>query len=210
MGLSERREREKLARKEQILDAARTLLFKKGLQATTINQIAKLSELSVGTLYLYYKNKEEIFAELEKEGFDLLYKQILEAENKAVTQDEKVVGIAISYIDFSHNFKDYFDIINYFLSTPELLFPPVIKNRIDKTAGKILKVLVDVINSGIDCGHFRKVDPVKHAVVLWGSLHGLIHFKKMEETMLQNENYRDYVKYMLDNYLYNLKSGVAR
>ena len=146
MGLSERREREKLARKEQILDAARTLLFKRGLQATTINQIAKLSELSVGTLYLYYKNKEEIFAELEKEGFDILYKQILEAENKAVTQDEKVVGIAFSYIDFSHNFKDYFDIINYFLSTPELLFPPAIKSRIDKTAGKILKVLVDVIN----------------------------------------------------------------
>jgi len=205
MGLSERREREKMARKAQILDAARALLFRKGLHATTINQIAKLSELSVGTLYLYYKNKEEIFAELQKEGFDLLFEQIIEASKKGGTPEEKVAGIAITYIEFSQNYKDYFDILNYFLSTPELLFPPVIKSRVDMTAGRILKVLMDVISSGIDSGHFKNVDPVKHAVVLWGSLHGLIHFKKMEETMLQNENYRDYVEYMLHNYISNLK-----
>lgn len=205
MGLPERREREKIARKEQILDAARMLLFKNGLQATTVNQIAKLAELSVGTLYLYYKNKEEIFAELQKEGFDLLYEQIIDAVKKGSSPEEKVIGIAITYIEFSQNYKDYFDILNYFLSTPELLFPPVIKSRVDMTAGRILKVLMDVISGGAESGSFKNVDPVKHSVMLWGALHGLIHFKKMEETMLQNENYRDYVNYMLNDYIDNLK-----
>ncbi len=205
MGSRERREREKEARKDHILDAARELLFKKGLHATTINQIAKLSELSVGTIYLYYENKEEIFAALQKEGFDLMYDEMLEAVSAVDDPVEKVRRIAWTYVDFSDEYKDYFDILNYFLSTPELLFPPTIKSRVDMTAGKILQVLIDVIKSGMQSGIFRDVDPVKHAISLWGALHGLIHFKKLEKTMLQNENYRDFITYMLDDYLANLK-----
>lgn len=206
MGATERREREKLARKNHILDAARTLLFKKGIHSTTVNQIAKLSELSVGTIYLYYKNKEEIFAALQKEGFEILYKLIVKAEKAGSTPVEKVNNIAQTYVDFSENYKNYFDILNYFLSTPELLFPPTIKNRIDKTAGRSLQILVDAIAEGVNSGVFKKVDPVKHAVTLWGALHGLIHFKKLEETLLQNENYRDYINYMLNDYIKNLSN----
>ncbi len=70
MGLKERRSREKEARRNQILDAARALLFEKGLHATSINQIAKQAELGVGTIYFYYRSKEEIFADLQEEGLD--------------------------------------------------------------------------------------------------------------------------------------------
>ncbi len=56
MGVVERRERERLQRKKDILDAARTLLFQQGLQATSVNAIAKESELSIGTIYFYFKN----------------------------------------------------------------------------------------------------------------------------------------------------------
>ncbi|HON79182.1 MAG TPA: TetR/AcrR family transcriptional regulator [Spirochaetota bacterium] len=204
MGATERREREKLARKNHILDAARTLLFKKGLHATTVNQIAKLSELSVGTIYLYYTNKEEIFAALQNEGFDILYKLMVKASQKGKDPVEKVRNIAITYVDFSENHKNYFDIINYFLSTPELLFPPMLKNRVDRTAGKSLQILIDTIEEGVNAGVFKNVNPAKHAVSLWGALHGLIHFKKLEHTMLQNENYRDYINYMLDDFMKNL------
>ena len=76
MGLKERREREKEARKQQILTAARTLLFKKGIQATSINQIARTAELGVGTIYFYYQSKEEIFYSLQEEGLDILFDQI--------------------------------------------------------------------------------------------------------------------------------------
>jgi AcrR family transcriptional regulator len=76
MGLKERREREKEARKQQILDAARQLLFKKGIQSTSINQIARTAELGVGTIYFYFQSKEEIFYSLQEEGLDLLFRQI--------------------------------------------------------------------------------------------------------------------------------------
>jgi AcrR family transcriptional regulator len=206
MGSTERREREKQARKDQILDAARNLLFKKGLHATTINQIAKLSELSVGTIYLYYKNKEEIFAALQEEGFGVMFKLISKAEGKSSDPFEKVRNIAMTYVEFSEKYRDYFDILNYFLSTPELLFPPVLKSRIDRTAGRSLNVLIRAMESGVESGAFKKMDPEKHAVSLWAALHGLIHFKKLEKTMLATENYRVYVDYMLDDFLKNISA----
>ena len=78
MGSIERRQREKEQRREQILNTARELLFKKGIDATSMNQIARNAELSVGTLYLYFKNKESLFAALQEEGLTLLCDKIKE------------------------------------------------------------------------------------------------------------------------------------
>ena len=68
MGTQTRRQKEKDARRHQILTAARQLLFKKGLANTSVSQIAKTAELGVGTLYFYYPSKEAIFASLQREG----------------------------------------------------------------------------------------------------------------------------------------------
>ena len=64
MGLEERRKREKEGRKKAILRAARKLFFEKGLQSITVENIAKEAELSKGAVYLYFKGKEEIYAQI--------------------------------------------------------------------------------------------------------------------------------------------------
>ena len=50
MGIKDRKEREKIARKKAILDAAREVFFEKGFHTTTMDQIAKVAELSKGSL----------------------------------------------------------------------------------------------------------------------------------------------------------------
>lgn len=60
MGVAERRERERQARKEAILDAARGLLLEKGLRGMTTREIADRCELSEATLFFYFRNKDEI------------------------------------------------------------------------------------------------------------------------------------------------------
>ena len=64
MGILERKEREKERRRQQIIVAAKRVFLQKGLNKTTMEDIAKESELSPGTLYLYFKNKEELYASL--------------------------------------------------------------------------------------------------------------------------------------------------
>jgi AcrR family transcriptional regulator len=205
MGAKERREREKEARKNHILKAARTLLLKKGLHETTVNQIAKLSELSVGTIYLYYHNKEDIFAALQEEGIEILNRFVSEAEAAATTSNDKIRAISSAYVDFSEKNKSYYDIITYFLSSPGQVFPARLKSRIDKSGGKVLNHLVDTIDAGTKSGEFKKVNSLNHALCFWGTLHGLIQFSKLEKTILRNEKYRDLIEYAVESFLEGLQ-----
>ena len=61
MGIAERREREKDQRRNTILDAAEKVFFSQGINLATMDGVAEEAELSKGTLYLYFKSKEELF-----------------------------------------------------------------------------------------------------------------------------------------------------
>jgi AcrR family transcriptional regulator len=67
-----RRQREREQRFTTILKAAETLFAEKGYHQTSMEQIADLAEVSVGTVYFYFKNKEDLLLKLmEKIGFHL-------------------------------------------------------------------------------------------------------------------------------------------
>jgi AcrR family transcriptional regulator len=57
---AQRRQREKALRRETILRAAETLFAQKGYRKTRIEEVADAAEVSVGTVYGYFKNKESL------------------------------------------------------------------------------------------------------------------------------------------------------
>lgn len=59
-----RRQREREQRSRTILDAAETLFAEKGYHKTSITEIADMAEVSVGTVYFYFKNKDALLAQL--------------------------------------------------------------------------------------------------------------------------------------------------
>lgn len=205
MGLKERRERERDERKRQILDAARSLLFSEGLQATSINKIAKRAELGVGTIYFYFASKEEIFAALQEEGIELLHNKIKKRLERVKHPQDRLKTIGRVYFDFSRENKDYFDIINYFLSSPGVLFSENLKGQIDQRGNRVISLLVSAVEAGIASGDFREVDARKFAMMFWAALHGLILFKKLKTTMLRGEDYHALVSYSVDYLVNSLK-----
>ena len=64
MGIQERKERERERRRQQIMVAAKRVFTDKGFSKATMEDIAKEAELSPGTLYLYFKNKDDLFFSL--------------------------------------------------------------------------------------------------------------------------------------------------
>jgi len=190
MGAKERREREREQRKAQILDTARVLLLEKGLNATSINQIAKRAELSVGAIYFYYKSKEDLYAALQVEGLELLNQTIRQSVQELSSPEENVRHIAMAYLKFSEEHKNYFDIINYFLASPEPIFSPELKIQVDDRGKNNLTILTDTIREAIQSGLFKAVDPRRQAIILWSTLHGMIQFKKLEKTILAKENHQ--------------------
>ena len=73
MGIKERKEHEKSEMRGRILKTAMKLFLDEGFDNITIRNIAEKIEYSPATIYLYFKNKDEILYALRKEGFEKLH-----------------------------------------------------------------------------------------------------------------------------------------
>jgi AcrR family transcriptional regulator len=79
MGTEQRRQREREARQEVILDAAERVIAERGLWATTMEDVAAAAELSKGTLYLYFANKDALCAALAARTMSLFHPHLFRA-----------------------------------------------------------------------------------------------------------------------------------
>ena len=206
MGLKERREREKELKRQHILNAARKLLLEKGYYNISIRQIATLAEIGVGTIYSYFKSKEDIYAVLSEEVFDLLYHTMNSAADKASGPVDKIRRTGEALLEFSNDHCMYYDFIDYFISTPQVIFPNDIKDHVDYYGKRIIEPVSMVISDGIAEGVFRDVDPGQYALIFFGSVHGFIHFRKLKNTVLKNEDFQELFRSNLECFI----AGIMR
>jgi len=117
MGVKERKEREKLQRSQDILEAARRVFESKGFLNTTLQDVAKEAEISVGLIYRYFQSKEDMFASLALKGaeqFDTDLESILKkASRKKSSAQEILAHIAKAFFDFYSPYGEYFDMLLY-------------------------------------------------------------------------------------------------
>lgn len=170
-----RRQRERVARRETILEAARSVFFSKGMMAATIDEIAEKCGLAKGTLYLYFKSKEEIYLSLMDEGTTLLKKEIEKVEELQLPSDKLLEAFLKTYYRFYQKHKDYFRII--FLGSHPDMQSNVSKElllKCKKNGEGGLVTIRNVINRGIQTGLFRKVDAWDVANILWVTVNGIV------------------------------------
>jgi len=142
MGTKERRAGEKQARLAQIRDDARKMLFSHGIDNISMSGIARKAELGVGTIYFYFQSKENIFAALQEEGLALLYRNIQQIHSRPVAGDKKLTLIGQAFYAFCHDHKDYYDVINYFLSSSKIFFTPDLKNQIARLSIEVAEKIL--------------------------------------------------------------------
>jgi AcrR family transcriptional regulator len=91
LSIIDRKKRERIMRRQQIQDVAKKVFLEKGFKATTMEDIAQASELSVSTIYLYFKNKDQLFASLNLITLEFLHKEIEKIVKSKKTPAEKKV-----------------------------------------------------------------------------------------------------------------------
>jgi AcrR family transcriptional regulator len=188
MGVAERKEREKKARRQAILDAARECFFKDGFEATTISQIAEKVELSTGTLYLYFKNKEEIYVSILEEGLEILYAVMKDSEVADATPSQLLEGYANAYYRFYTEHGEYFDIM-FFLRRPDrrVEVERELEEKLERQTSSCLGLVESAIERGIREGDFRMVSSYEAARVMWATMNGImvLHEQRTEEITRQ-------------------------
>jgi len=117
MGIAERKEREKLQRRRDIIDAAEKVFFSRGFESATMDEIAEKAELSKGTLYLYFKSKEDLQFAIFMRGSDILMKMMNDNLSTGSTGYQRLLGLADSFIRFSRENRNYFSLFMYYESS---------------------------------------------------------------------------------------------
>ncbi len=107
MGLKERREREKELRKKQILRAGTKVFLKKGLESSTIQDIAQSAELGRATIYYYYPSKKNILRDILIKGLDNFFEKLLNDLKKAKNEIDVIEKIIYFYINFFRKKTSY-------------------------------------------------------------------------------------------------------
>lgn len=90
MGTTQRKERERDQRRRAILASARTAFVKHGIATTTMERIAQEAELAKGTLYLYFRSREELLMGLLADDIAVLTSSLQQVVESPLAPPEKL------------------------------------------------------------------------------------------------------------------------
>lgn len=170
MAISDRKLREKEDLKKRILEAAKVLFLEKGFEATSMRNIAERVEFSPTTLYLYYKDKNDIVYALHQEGFKLLAQQFRIVANVEHPY-ERLKTMGRIYLQFAEENPDFYELM--FVRQGPILHVQK-HNRDDWEEGsRTYNVLYETI---IECqkgGYFKDLLPHNVSLIIWSTLHGM-------------------------------------
>jgi len=191
MGIQERKQRERERRRQQIIIAAKRVFSEKGFNKATIEDIAKEAELSPGTLYLYFKNKEELYASLSIRILQYLNIRVDHVnKEKDLTPSEKLTALMKSMFDV-YDF-DPMTIINMFhLQSSETLknLSTELMSDIKELSRKSLAGIAAIFREGIEQGDFIDQHPVAIADIFWSLFSGVVLWESSKNIIDRDKNY---------------------
>lgn len=82
-----------------LVDVARRLFAKKGLEETTMNDISQASGKGRRTLYTYFRSKEDIYEAVVEAEMDRLAQEMAKVAAKPMNPEDKLVAIIYSHLD---------------------------------------------------------------------------------------------------------------
>ena len=174
MGIAERKAREKQIRHQQILDAAYEVFNQVGFFAATMDQIAERAELAKGTIYIYFKSKEEVYFSLLVNGLDILIHLFREMDERDPPPDQLLEETARTLFRFYKEHTSYFRIFMVMQQEDmQAKLSPELSERINAQATTILNLLSTQIEKVVDNGSVAPVNPWHVANILWGAFTGI-------------------------------------
>jgi TetR/AcrR family transcriptional regulator len=176
MGIRERREREKDERREEIISAAEKVFFRKGLSETTMDEVAEAAELSKGTLYLYYKSKEDLYLAVMLRGIDILadiFRSAIATDEPSIKQ---IFAVCDAYSQFFEKHREYFRMFSFFENplfhtqvSPEMI------ERCTEHDARVWELVVTPIRRALEEGMIHAgLVPTEMGVMLWSNANGLM------------------------------------
>lgn len=162
-------------RRIEVLDAAKKLFFENGYRGTTIEQVAREAGYSKRTVYLDYRNKDDLFMSVCAEGGELLLKTLEEVPADELSVETSLERYLDIYVAFSREQREYFRIF-FGETTQEILAncSAGVLARLANLERACLAVIVNLMERAIAEGDIPPVDPWDTAGIFTGTATGII------------------------------------
>lgn len=179
--LADRRLEEKERRRAEILDAAEAVAASVGLDAMTMDEVARKARLSRALLYVYFQDKSELLFGLCGRALETLHRRFVEAVSRHRLGLRQIEACGRAYVAFSQEFPVYFEALARF----EAHAPEASPGQPDAASNEqqcmlrgdqVHAVMVESIHRGIADGSIRADigPPILVSFTLWGYMHGIV------------------------------------
>lgn len=184
MVVAARREREREARREAILDAAARIVQSRGVQDVRMDEIASEAEVSKGTLYLYFPSKDALLAGLAERNMRSVVPRLREVATSDAAGLDRLLGMVetfVAHVDVSPNVY-------------RLMIEWMNQDEIDDTSeafaayrarvGEVMQLMVQCTLDGTRDGSIRgDVDPLHQSLQVWSSCLGVLLMRQNARSM---------------------------
>lgn len=190
MGIFERKEREKESRRQQIMVAAKKVFAVSGFSKSTMEDIAKEAELSPGTIYLYFKNKDELFASLSVRILQYLNMQINNViENHELQPEQYIDALKQAMFDV-YDFDPLIVIALFQLQSNESLknLSPYLLDEIIDLSKNSIRAIASIFERGVKKGYFIDQHPIALADTFWSLFSGMVLWEESKKVINPENN----------------------
>ena len=191
MVTSDRKAWEQQQRRNRIIDKAEAVFFETGYEGATLPAIADAAGYNKRTLYLYFKDKQEIFLAVVLRGLTALRAALEEGLSRKAAEDSGLHHLADAFFEFSIRSPDYLDLIMIYESRHFVYHdrgatedPDSIMEQCQQVSDDMARMVTAAIGAGMAAGGILRVIAILLAaamLVLWGQIFGVMKILRMRE-----------------------------
>ena len=191
MPIHERQLRDRERRRQQIIAASKRVFLSKGVAEATIKDIAEAAELSPGTLYIYFKNKDELYSSISirmLKHLSLRLQRVKEIEE--ITHEERIKAVKEALFEAYEIDPPIFITLSHLQASETLEnISPDLLNQIMGLSRQSLDTLADIFAKPMNDGSIQDFDPKKLALVLWALFSGLVLWEESKRSLDPGKNF---------------------
>ena len=184
-------------RKDQIMNAAEEVFSHKGFSDARMDDIAEETGLSKGTLYLYYKSKDDLIIAILDRIFQREFRTF---ENLDIASTSATDAIWAFTETTSNDVKMMMRLLPITYEFMGLAFRNKLVQKAFKTYfNRFMDILVPIIQHGIDSGEFCQADAKEVALAMGAIMEGTLLLWVYDKTLVDPETHiRSGMKLLLE------------
>ncbi len=189
MTATDRKAWEKAQRENRIIDIAQAVFVTRGYEGTSVPAIANAAGYNKRTIYLYFKDKEEIFLAVVLRCMQLLEASFVNAAERVPDNKTGLREFAWAFFSFAKNHPEYMDLIMIYESRHFVYHEadkPGHYNTRHAACQKVSADIADRVTATIEAAVTQgtlvtSLEPRQMMLLLWGQIYGVIQILRIRE-----------------------------